>query len=74
MNKNKLKCCPFCGDIIRVVEQKENIVLRIVRATCLGCGMTFTHEQDFAYAITARIPLNDSFEYTWNRRDGESND
>lgn len=62
------KPCPFCGDRIRVLDKKENIVLRCVRAKCLGCGMTFEHEQGFAYSKVARIPLEDSFEYTWNRR------
>lgn len=70
MDEIKLRPCPFCGSRIRFDEAKENIVLRAIKVTCMGCRMTFSHEQDFAYSKTARIALNDSFEYTWNRRVG----
>lgn len=69
----KMKPCPHCGNAIMLDEVKENIVCRIVKARCRGCGMRFEHQQDFAYSPAARMPLNDSFEYTWNRRVGESN-
>lgn len=68
----KMKHCPHCGSAIMLDEVKENIICRIVKARCRGCGMTWEHTQDFAYSKVARMPLNDSFEYTWNRRVGES--
>lgn len=69
----EMKSCPHCGCDITLDEVKENIICRIVKARCQGCGMHFEHQQDFAYSTVARVALNDSFEATWNRRVGESN-
>lgn len=70
----EFKLCPFCGSVITLDELKENIVCRIVKARCYGCGMRFEHQQDFAYSTAARIALNDSFEDVWNRKVGDSSD
>lgn len=68
----ELKPCPFCGGAIRLVQAHSQIECNHVEYECSVCGMRFSYDQHFAYSISARIALNESFAEIWNRRAGDT--
>lgn len=64
----EIKACPFCGGALKFDERKLTMGAVNTKCHCEGCGMEFAYTQEFAYSKKSRVPLNDSFETTWNNR------